>query len=286
MLTWRLHHTLQDPLRRDPISWRGYEGRFGKFVIYAEPRFDRFKPAVTAALFVLVSPVVGMSLLVLFFPAPILALMASIMFGLRTVERISGYVAGEHRRSTYDMLCALPSGKMNLHWVYATLWFRVTPFTRMVLRSLLVLGLAASPFLFGGWMYPLTGRRAVEFWFADTLAFGAFLIYDYFNTRILAVLIAMITPALTRKTRTIYALSVGGFLLIQVASYLLGAILALTLLPDLLVRLNAPPIVYIVIAPVTMAVVITFRELITQGLWQQIGHVLQTPPMELDLILR
>ena len=96
----------------------------------------------------------------------------------------------------------------------------------------------------------------------------------------------MITPALTRKTRTIYALSVGGFLLTQVVAYLLGAILALSLLPDLLLRLNAAPIAYIVIAPITMAVVITFRELITQGLWRQIGHVLQTPPMELDLILR
>ena len=282
MLTWRLHHTLQNPLRRDPISWRGYEGRLGKFVTYVEPRFDRFTPVMTAAFVVIVPPVVGMSLLVIFFPAPLLALLASLLFGLRTVERISAYLAGEHRRRAYDLLCSLPAGKISLHWVYATQWFQATPVTRMVLRGLMILGLAAAPFLFGGWLMWITHERAVAFWFADTLAFWAFLLYEYFNTRIVAVLIGMLVPALTRKTRTIFALAVGGYLLVQVATYLLGAVVAVTLLPDLLVRLNAPPIAAIVIGPITAAVVIIFRELLTHGLWHTLRTCLNTTREEIN----
>jgi hypothetical protein len=286
MLTWRIHRTLDDPLKRDPISWRGYEARFGKFIPVPAPRLPRVKRVYSAALMIVLSPLIGVLLLAFFFPAPILALLASSLFGWRLVERLSGAVGGEHTRRTYELLCALPFGKMGAHWVYAAQWFGSTRSTRLLLRGALVSGLLAAPFLFGGWAYPLTGQRAVEFWFADTLAFWAFLIYDYFNTRVIAVLIAMLTPALTPKPRTITALSVGMYLLILLESYLLAAGCALVVLPRLLLWLHAPHVAYILIAPLTAAAVIASRELITRWLWRWLGYATQTARVELDLLIR
>lgn len=286
MLTWRIHRTLDDPLKREPISWRGYETRLRSYVTYAEPRLNRFKPVYSMGLLVLFSPFVGLGVIAYFFPSPILALLISLIFGLQTVERLSGYIAGEHRRHTYELLSALPYGKLGVHWLYAVQWFQSTRLSRMMLRTALAISIAATPFLFGGLAYQITGRRAVEFWFADSLAFWVFLLYEYFNTRVIAILIAMLTPAVTHKPRTIYALSVGLYLLVQVGTYLLGALLALNLLPELLGWLNAPPLVSLVISPITVAVVIYIREWITRRLWRWLAEALHTTSLELDLLLR
>lgn len=286
MLTWRIHRTLDDPLKRDPISWRGYDARFSRFVAAPRLRLTRFKPVYGAALFAVFSPAVALALAMIFFPSPLLALLASLIFGLRTVEQLSSAIAGEHRRATYELLCALPYGKIGVHWVYAARWFEATRLIRLTLRALPLIALIATPFMFGGWTLPLTGQRAVAFWFADSLAFAVFLIYDYFNTRVIAALIAMLTPALTTRSRTIYAISIGMYLLIQVGTYLLGAVIALVLLPRVLLLFNAPFLASIVIGPFTAAAVIALREVITRILWQQIGYAMQTTPMELDLLIR
>jgi len=287
MLTWRIYRTLDDPLKREPIVWRGYERLLSAFESPAQKLpATKFQMLRGSALLLLSSPFISMGLLAAFFPSPLLALLLSLIYGLLIVLRVSNRIASEHQRHTYELLCALPYGKMGVHWIYGVHSFQVSRMTRSVLRVGLMIGLLASPFLFGGWAYPITGQRAVQFWLVDTMSFCLFMLYDYFNMGVSATLIGMLVPAITRSHRTIRALSIGMFLLLQVATYLLAALLLLAVLPALLLRLNAPHLSWVMIAPITAAALIGFREAVTHWLWRMLERALQSTPMELDLLIR
>lgn len=287
MLTWRIHRTLDDPLKREPIIWGGYERLLAIFEpIKRRGRRHINETLMLAALVVIGAPFASLGVIVIFLPSPVLALILTISYGLLTVTRVSSRIAAEHQRRTYELLCALPYGRIGVHWLYAAHWYRQSLTLRSVTRAMMALGIGASPFLFGGFAYPLTGQRAVQFWFIDSLSFGVYLLYDYFNTRVIATLIGMIVPAITRSPRTIRALALGVFLLFLVSVYGVGTLIALALLPGLLLRINAPMLAYIVIAPLTAAGMIALREALTRLLWRQIERGMQVSALEIDTLIR
>lgn len=290
MLTWRLYRTLNEPLKREPRIWRGYERLLTLLHqrIAARPRPQTPHVAQVIRFIGLLAfiPVINIAVIGLFFPSPLIALAANMVFSLLIVTTVSGTIARNHELHTYDLMSALPLGRMGIHWIHCTAFFEAQRRWRLPLQAIFMLGIVASPFLFGAVAFPLTGQRAVQFWLIDAISFAAFLFYDFLNMPVIAAVLGMVIPAYAVNSRNVRGFALGAWALLTLATYLLGAGIALYVLPSLLVRFGANFSATIIIAPITAIVVIAFRELVTRALWHHLKRTLNISAVELDLILR
>jgi hypothetical protein len=193
-------------------------------------------------------------------PGLILLMAAGTLYGLYTAVRISGNIAQEHDQGRDELLSLTPSGALGFSWAAVTGFLhRNTTFARLhkwiplVCVGLTLLAFAFVAFIQIGLIlstptyqgkigslaqggYDRTAQQLTMLIYVIGVG-GAFYI-DFFQSVSVAVLIAMITPTYGRNRFETQALTVGGFLGVQILTYLATLLAGFIVLTSIFNELN------------------------------------------------
>jgi hypothetical protein len=175
-------------------------------------------------------------------PGLLLLMAAGTLYGLYIAVRISGNIAEEHDQGRDELLSLTPSGAMGFSWAAVTGFLhRNTTFTRLhkwipVICVGLTIAVAAIvvfiqiSFIVNTPTYQGTAGSIAQGGYDRTSQQLTALIYvigvgvafyiDFFQSVAASILIAIITPTYGRNRFETQALTVGGFLGVQILTYL------------------------------------------------------------------
>ncbi len=293
-MTWKLwraltHTPTNHPLYRRTITRRPREGlRFDEMVTLR--MFWRLvMPLVFVSLFA-ATPII-LPLVVI---TPLLLPIIINWFGLRWTIKTGSAIAREREQNTYDLMALIPPGALFTAWVLASASVhRGSSFTdlRMLVRLLvqlllLVLGVA----LIIAIIIASSGRPDTFPPTLITLMAGAALVaaiyLDFVQSAVIAGLIGMLAPTLTRNALDVRAWSFLGYLLLQITAYLAMWMVGFLLLPALYPLLNLTGFYAALSLPILrVAVLYIVREAIITGLWRVLVWRLNALPGDLGLML-
>jgi hypothetical protein len=222
-------------------------------------------------------------------PALMLLLAVGTLYGAYTAVRISGNIAQEHEQGRDELLSLTPSGALGLSWAAVTgHLYRNNTFTRLrkwMPIACVVLTLLSSGFLAfvqinllistpasrsvnsSAYQYD-GGAQQVVFLLYVAAAAAAFLI-DFYQSVIAGVLIAVITPTYGRNRFETQALTLAGFLSVQIVTYLSALLIGLVVLPGIYQALSINDwIGEAILIVLRIGVFVLIREAFIVWLWQ------------------
>ena len=242
------------------------------------------------------------------FPLLLLLLAAGTLYGLYTAVRISGNIAEEHDRGRAELLSLTPSGTLGFSWA-AVMGFlhRNMTFARLR-RWIPIIGIALSLLTLDALVflslklvvvytrtyqggstltYPNPNDRILEQIVAlfYIIAITAAFYVDFFQSVIAGILIAIVTPTYGRNRFETQALTLGGFLGVQLVTYLSTLLIGFAVLPRIfqLLAINGW-VAEVILIGLQLGVFVLVRETFITWLWQFAQQRLNIGVGELDLI--
>lgn len=238
------------------------------------------------------SPVILMLLL------PLMLFVTGILYGIECALRVSHVIAREQENGTYALLSLSPPGQLGTSWVIGlTSLYRNREFDQ--LHSIFKNGMAVTlimltlfsilALLFS---YPALNRRQdgmetiMPFYLTLLVIFGASYI-DYVQSVILGCLVGLLVPTFYENVLNSAMYALGGFLLAQIGTLLLAALVGIVVLPGVYDLLGLYGEVagwsQLILSIVTLVAV---REAVIRLLWLLLTRRTGTAPSEQVLFLR
>jgi len=238
MLTWKLWRALCSPPYAHPLFQRtitthAIRSRLRRFVELMTGYF------ILCAIATLVWPLLFMN------PATIVLVIvacSNTVYSMTWAFRVSTSIAREHELETYDLLCLQPSGALGVGWalctgnLYRSSLFRGLRFLMpmisisVTLALIIALGIPILLSISSNGQIEEATQLLTTLVYALTLAIAFFYI-DHIQSLVLANLVGMITPTFISDRLYSGLWSVGGFLTLQIATYLITFIVSFLILP-------------------------------------------------------
>jgi hypothetical protein len=203
--------------------------------------------------------------------------------GAISAMRIGGLLAGLRERGQLDLLCLLPPGGARITWeLCTTCLHRTRTFSSLsselvwVIRSIFILAtvLIIARENRNPWQGPFLAMTQIG------LMYIVFYIDDI-QSLIVGSLTGMIAPTYTRTPSDARLYGLMGYLLIQIATYLMVVLVAFILLPTLYRALHwsglAADILQFIIGILALY---SFREVLIRALWQMLMNRLDVYPAD------
>jgi len=294
MMTWKLWRTLTHtpathPLYRRTMIRRPKEGLRFDEAVTLNLLWRLVMPLVFVSLFAL-TPII-LPLVVI---TPVLLPVIINWFSLQWTLKTSSAIAREREQNSYDLMALIPPGAFVAVWMIASAsvhrgasFADLNTLVQLLVRLLLiVLGLALVIAI----IIAASGRPETFPPTLVTLTAGAALVaaiyLDFVQSAVIAGLVGMLTPTLTRNALDVRAWSFLGFLLLQVTAYLVMWVVGFLLVPAFYQMLNLTGFYAEFSLPILRVTVLYIvREGIIAGLWHALLRQLNALPTDLGLIL-
>lgn len=290
MLTWKLWRALCSPPYAHPLFQRTIMAHT------VHSRIRRFTElmagyVVICALATLIWPLLFTN------PAIILLLMAAgsnTLYGMTWAFRVSTAIAREHELETYDLLCLQPCGALGTGWVlcvgnlYRSPLFRglrlIMPMISISVTLALVIALTIPILL----AISSSGETEsiqlfVTLIYALSLAVAFFYI-DHVQSILLANLLGMIMP--TYLPDRLYAglWAVSGFLLLQLAVYLITLVASFLITPIFQDVFTLH--ISLVLSILRLLIFYALREGLILVIWQMLAQRFNAGKVEMQIIFK
>lgn len=286
MMTWRLWRALQSPPYRNPLFQRAIRPRPQVYQVY----LDRILVIGFVAMLggicffsSIVLPLVFIASVGLIVFPLLGVLFSGTVLGTLWAHEISSIISGEHERGTYNLLCLCPSGALGVNWAICTGCLyrhraleRINSTQRVIFAFLITVSVNVRESQF-------ELALIVLYIAALTVAFHI----DYVQSVVLSGLIGLYTASIVANRTDARLWTVGLFLFLQLAVYVLSWILGFVLVPGLYVVLHFEG-TYADISLLAFRLVIFYaiREGVITGLWYLLLGRLNIQLPEMDLLLR
>lgn len=297
MLIWRLRQALNNPLADFEPTWRAHAAVTRGYAVREPvilPVIDALANLLRGVGLVVLpigailfgAPLLIIIMFVIFTASPILMPLAHLLYGSAIAYHISGSIAHEHEKGTYDQLSTLPPGSLGLHWKHATNWLTDHHRLRSLAVGMVLIGTATT--LFGSVsLFGLSSRGAsgLFYWVLSSASVIVLLVVDHFSTQVTAALLSMILPASTANATSARFGAVSLFVSLQIAAYLLGVITAVVVLPALYQLTEASEaLVALTLPTITLLVFAGFREWLVRRLWFKLRLAVNATPAEMEAL--
>lgn len=289
MTTWKLWRALRNPPALHPVFLR-------TVLLPYRPK----PPSTTWAGMVIKSVLsLGEYSPTLLIPViPLIWIILGITYGLDCALRVGSAIAREHENDTFNLLSLSPAGALGASWAICTsTLYRNRDFDRLreIVRASMVVG-AAFILILGLTVLVVHSDTFSRFpappeptivHTANFLGVIAALYLEFVQSTLLGCLLGMFIPTYAhgRLDSSLYA--VGGYLLLQVTTYLLAFFIGFVILPD---SLNNLPFkseyIEIVLTVLRLFVFFLIREVTLTILWRLLIERLNAYPSELDLVIQ
>jgi len=186
-------------------------------------------------------------------PAMLLLVLTGTLYGAYTAVRVSGDIAEEHDQGRYELLSLTPSGPLSYSWsammayLYRnTIYSSLRRWMPRICIGLALLALASLPFQVMVYVnspayrneYVPQGDFAQLLGLISSFAMVLGFYADFYQSVIAGILIAVVTPTYRRNRFETQALTLGGFLGVQLATYLVALLVGFAILPGIYRGLN------------------------------------------------
>ncbi len=239
-------------------------------------------------------------------PGLILLMAAGTLYGLYTAVRISGNIAQEHDQGRDELLSLTPSGALGFSWAAVTgFLFRNTTFARLrkwMPIACIALSLLSLSFLLfvqisvtvntptyqgvNSSATPFDGNSQQFIFLLYVVAAAAAFFIDFYQSVIAGVLVAVITPTYGRNRFETQALTLGGFLGVQIVTYLSTLLIGLVLLPVIFQAFNLDGwFGDVLLMALRLGVFVVIREAFIVWLWQFVQQRLNIGVGEFELLV-
>lgn len=295
MLSWMLWRALNDPPRRHPLFR------------YTLSRARRANPRATTALFMWLVTFTGTGLCwtVTFdwIPSLILVLVLAVntLFGAFWAVNISAAIVGEQLHSRYDLLAALPIGRLGTSWAMCTGYmhrrpiFTWVPFFARLLAIVTLFTLTGALFIT---LFVTSNQTISESTLQNNVALVPLIIFgigcavifymDHQASFVMAVLFGLLTPIDMRNETEARLQALSGFLLFQMVVYLLVGAAVYWLIPQF-AAMQTHVYGFWLSTGITLIFVtlyILIRESLIIWLWRILVHRLNADLPEIRFILK
>ncbi len=205
-----------------------------------------------------------------------LTLFSGSFYGIAWTARISQQISRQQQTGAYDLLALLPSGELAAAWAISVgCLYRRHRFTNA--QEMRSVWLRIILFAVAVMMMSALLRNAPDI--APALLLGVLacvaivaLQIDFIQSTILAVLVGMIVPTCTRTEARLWA--AGGFLVLQVITYMVAILTAVVMLPG----------AYLLALTASLVVFCAVREALIAGLWYGLLRLSNTHPDDLECV--
>lgn len=272
MLTWKLWRALRQPPHQHPLY---------------QHTLSRPASAMSGYLGCVVILIAPMLLL------PALVFLSGV-YGLRWAMQIAGAIAREHESGRFDLVALSPSGAFgSSRAIMSACLYRNESLAQIQSGGAWVLRLAFALTLmlsFTSLSEPiLTVDYAPNVNEIVTLVYLASMVaaiyIDHVQSVVVAQLVGMWIPTLVRRRLDASMGALLIYLLLQVSTYVLTALISFGLLPMVLGALPMP-INTILLALLRLAAFFAIREILIQVLWRAVVRQTNAAPSELAFMTR
>ncbi len=289
MLSWHIWRALTRPPTQSPLLRRVRAEKLELPSLNPMPLAGCLR-SVALTIIPIIILLIGSPLLVLLIytsllSTPILLPLAHTLYGITAAASVSGLIARENDRRTYDLICVSPPGILGVHWAYCMVWISQHRYYRDITGLLLVLGILAA--LFG-----LTTRTFFSVmpvdgaaWIIQSPALIAFLCVDFIQSFATTALVSILIPVYVQQAGNARLLAFGSALCLHLTAYLLALIVGTQFLPLLSAVTGGSPLVSAISPVLFVLMFAAFREFIIHLLWRSVAENLNASPMELDQIV-
>jgi hypothetical protein len=218
----------------------------------------------------------------------ILMVFSGTVYGVIWSAVIGETLAAERQQGMYELLCMSPTGPLGVTWTLCTAclhrggaFAHVNSQEAWSVRLILFIPLLISANMVLGRM--LAGGSGVTF--LGLVAFGVFFYFDHIQSIVLGSLFGMLAPhrAVNRVDARVWGM--GGFLGVQLVTYLVFVLTAFAVLPVLYSGLAARgSMADIALAAISLGVCYLVREAMIAWLWRVLTNELNAAPADLDFI--
>lgn len=274
MLTWKL--------------WRGLRRAFPEHPLYSRVMGTSFRPMgwAMACAIVLVAP---------FLLLPGLLFMSAI-YALRWAVQIASIIAREREAGTYDLVALSPTGPfgcnraisaacLHRHESLEQIQSPGAWIMRLTFSLVLVVSVAGftEPILSD--QYDSGLNTFIALFYLGTMALAIML--DHVQSIVAGNLIGMLTPHYVQGRLDAGFVAFAGFVGVQLITYVVTLLAGFRVLPDVLLALDAAPVLITLILPVMrLALFYAVREFLIQVLWRALLSELNVTTAELDFMTR
>lgn len=222
----------------------------------------------------------------------IIALLGNTVYGAWWAVQISGVIAAEHEKNTYDLLRLSPVGTLAISWVIFTalinrtaVFVRVYFVVRLVALTLMIsLSIACLLPLISLLSIPQSDLSTL-----DLLSFGVYglavsvaFFADHIQSFVLGSLVGMTAPAAVRSRAEARFWAAAIFLLYQLVAYTLSALFILALLLALYLLNVSLWISHIGVSAAAIVFFIIMRDGLIRFYCRQMLEILNADLVELD----
>jgi hypothetical protein len=290
MMTQKFWYALNHPPARHPL--------FLRTVLLPPPSRRRFVSSAT----LMIDFVLGVSVntpTLLFLLMPFFLLLIGITYGVDCALRISTTIAKEHESNTFDVLALSPGGVWGTNWALSTSsLYRNRDFERLysIMRSAIIAGVTMTVIIgliaFLGLAQsrparlPQPSNLDLSFVLAEdvisVLALIAAIYVEYVQSTVLGSLVGLLIPTVARNRLDASLWAFGGFLLLQIMTYVFAWLIGFTILPTLFTYLQMGGwFAGASLAVLRLAAFFLVREAIIAALWRLLAGRLNAREIEL-----
>jgi len=229
---------------------------------------------------------------------PFVMLVTGIIYGIDCAIRVGSVIAREHENDTFNLLSLSPGGGLGASWAMCTSsLYRNRDFERLheVMRGTVIVG---GIILVGGTLLTLflqsdkfsrppipvlpTILKLVSF---ITVLIAIYI--EYLQSTVLGSVVGITVPTFTQNRLDTSVYTFGGFLFLQITTYLLAYLIGFVILPNLYERLHIiGDYAEMSLSIMRLAIFFLIREAMITGLWRVIVTRLNASPSELDLSMQ
>lgn len=291
MYTYILWRALQQPIRRNPFYQHVIFSRRNLSPVHKRRRWFAFRLEIPGLLVVLLGIsqiVLGIWLLfLLLLIAPIVPLMlffAGWFSGALLSQRTSRYLALIHMRGQFDPMRVTPRGPIAMTWNLMRVLFWQARFIQTLKEGVIALGTLALivfmtfgaigflPLLLDGGLTAVSTSNFVDNMTLVIVIIAAVNV-DLVQSCLVGMLLGGLIPHYIRESTTAQILALGGFLAIQLTTYLIVVGFGFFVLPDFLETFGMTSAAGLHI--LRLAIFIAIREGIIAFLWWLLGRRFQ-----------
>ncbi len=235
---------------------------------------------------------------ILFIPLGIAAVYMTLhgtIAGLYWAMRISGAIARERERGSFDLISTSPYGAFSASWAICTgcqyydqtfngigaqrVWFSRIFFLTLLLMSAVI-----------SLIEPRSTSAAVNncLYVSDVvIAVSLAFVIDDIHSAVIGSLIGMIVPLIVRNRLNAHLGALAGFLTLQIGAYALVWLIGFTLLPQVNANLAVGALAASLMLPLEQVLVFfAVRELIARVLWRIHSLLLDDDVSDLSLLTK
>jgi hypothetical protein len=222
--------------------------------------------------------------------ALVLMVFSGTLYGAIWAMSISSTIAGQRARGVYDLLCLSPTGTVGINWAICTACLhrhqtfeQVNSQEAWSVRLILFVPLVISANVVFERIFTETGGLTL-LWL---IAFVALFYLDHVQSIIIGSLLGVLAPHYTTNRFDTCVWALGGFILVQVVSYLAVFVTSLMILPEAYAVFRFTGLLADISLPILSVLVFYgVREGIMVRLWRKLTEELNAAPTELDAMFK